>query len=272
MSYRFAKIACQECGVIVSKTHSRQKYCTQRCYAHSMLGKRQFTVQCCHCHQIVPRTHCGQKYCSNQCRGKAMVGQPQPRGLRQRKQLSIQEHIERMLAKVEKQPNGCWKWLGPVRRDGYGSRMFHGDTWSAPRLFWTLIRGPIPAGLHLLHRCDFKLCINPDHLFPGTRSDNMKDCAEKGRLWFQRRPRTVCPNGHPYPESSHAGRRCADCARQQRKVWSRRRREAGWILGTVNGKRRWKAPIADDLLPIDITPINRVAERLDGTDEDWVRG
>jgi hypothetical protein len=54
--------------------------------------------------------------------------------------------------------------------------------WRAPRLAWTLLRGEIPVGLSVCHRCDTPLCVNPDHLFLGTQRDNMYDAIAKGRL------------------------------------------------------------------------------------------
>jgi hypothetical protein len=49
------------------------------------------------------------------------------------------------------------------------------------RLAWELFRGPIIKGSCVLHKCDNMLCFNPDHLFLGTRTENMKDKVEKGR-------------------------------------------------------------------------------------------
>jgi hypothetical protein len=51
----------------------------------------------------------------------------------------------------------------------------------AARTSWRLYKGPIPEGLRPLHKCDVSLCVNPDHLFLGTLSDNMQDMAAKGR-------------------------------------------------------------------------------------------
>jgi hypothetical protein len=52
----------------------------------------------------------------------------------------------------------------------------------AHRIVWEENNGPIPEGEWVLHRCDNPPCVNPDHLFLGTRSDNMVDCTMKGRL------------------------------------------------------------------------------------------
>jgi HNH endonuclease len=52
---------------------------------------------------------------------------------------------------------------------------------SAHRVAWELANGPIPGRLFVLRRCDNRLCVNPEHLFLGTQSDNMRDMAAKGR-------------------------------------------------------------------------------------------
>lgn len=81
------------------------------------------------------------------------------------------------------EPNsGCWLWLGGTQSQGYG--MFdtrHGKV-LASRHAYTKYRGKIPRGLHVLHKCDTPSCVNPDHLFIGTRHDNMQDASRKGRM------------------------------------------------------------------------------------------
>lgn len=77
--------------------------------------------------------------------------------------------------------NGCWVWSGPSAGHGYGVTPIGKKTTTAHTLSYSHYRGPIPKGIHVCHKCDVKLCVNPDHLFLGTRIDNMRDCAVKGR-------------------------------------------------------------------------------------------
>lgn len=62
----------------------------------------------------------------------------------------------------------------------------------AHRASWEFYRGPIPEGMHVLHKCDVPLCVNPDHLFLGTQADNMRDKSLKGRqLYGENHPHYV---------------------------------------------------------------------------------
>lgn len=76
---------------------------------------------------------------------------------------------------------GCWEWT--AARNSKGRARFRvGDRLeAASRVAWTLYRGPIPAGLWVLHTCDNGGCVNPDHLYLGTRADNARDATERGR-------------------------------------------------------------------------------------------
>jgi hypothetical protein len=88
--------------------------------------------------------------------------------------------IEKFWARVEK-TDTCWIWRGPTNVHGYGRVGIHLRKQYAHRVAWTLTNGEVPAGLCLLHRCDNPPCVNPAHLFLGTRSDNAKDKVSKGR-------------------------------------------------------------------------------------------
>ena len=59
----------------------------------------------------------------------------------------------------------------------------------AHRIMYQLTKGPIPNDLEIMHTCDIGNCINPDHLVLGTHIDNMKDAANKGRLFHKLTPK-----------------------------------------------------------------------------------
>lgn len=93
----------------------------------------------------------------------------------------------RFSAKYIPEPNsGCWLWYGAVSGSGYGNFRLNGGTAKAHRVSWELHKGSLPAGLHVLHRCDTPTCVNPDHLFLGNHSTNMRDRACKKRNPTQR--------------------------------------------------------------------------------------
>lgn len=94
---------------------------------------------------------------------------------------------ERFAANVIPEPNsGCWLWTASTTKFGYGHMSVDGRLTGAHRIAWVLFKGPIPAGAQVCHKCDVPQCANPDHLFLGSRSDNMRDCAAKGRQFVPR--------------------------------------------------------------------------------------
>jgi hypothetical protein len=76
---------------------------------------------------------------------------------------------------------GCLLWQGSANPDGYGTAKFLRKTYSTHRLAWLAHRGEISPGLHVCHRCDNRLCLEPDHLFLGTPQQNTIDMIRKGR-------------------------------------------------------------------------------------------
>ena len=79
------------------------------------------------------------------------------------------------------EPNsGCWIWLGAIA-GRYGQLRYKNKKTPAHRAFWEASFGKIPNKLKILHKCDVKLCCNPNHLFLGTNQDNTDDMVRKGR-------------------------------------------------------------------------------------------
>lgn len=81
-----------------------------------------------------------------------------------------------------KKTEGCWNWTGCIRKNGYGKFGVGAHKVDfAHRVSYTLFKGPIPEGMCVLHSCDNRRCVNPNHLFLGTHQDNMDDMEKKGR-------------------------------------------------------------------------------------------
>lgn len=75
----------------------------------------------------------------------------------------------------------CWLWQAGLS-SGYGKFAIYRKDISAHRFIYSMTYGDILPGLHVLHRCDVKRCVNPHHLWLGTAADNVHDAMQKGRF------------------------------------------------------------------------------------------
>lgn len=109
----------------------------------------------------------------------------------------------------------CILWDGRLGAGGYGVLWRNGKDIKAHRMIWEECFGGIPPGMCICHKCDTPSCINPEHLFMGTRTDNRRDASKKGRL-----RRDFCMRGHALVEdniyvqtllSGQNQRQCREC-------------------------------------------------------------
>ena len=95
-----------------------------------------------------------------------------------------EERLEAFAEKVDKRDrNSCWEWLAFKQPKGYG-KFWNGSCHvRAHRYSWQLFNGPIPEGKMVLHKCNNRGCVNPNHLYVGDGVDNVRDMIESGRSY-----------------------------------------------------------------------------------------
>lgn len=107
---------------------------------------------------------------------------------------------------------GCWLWMGSGTTGGYGRAHINGRASGSHRIFWSMVNGTIPKGMHMDHICRTPACVNPDHLRPVTPGENAtRNSASPTAINAQK---TACPRcGGPFSPLRGGGRHCARCTR-----------------------------------------------------------
>ncbi len=128
------------------------------------------------------------RFCSRVCQGKGQRRDQVDKYQNYLSELSEEQKMSYLKECYDKfvirKENGCWDWSGS-KTSGYGNFGHRGKIMKAHRASWILHNGEIPNNLWVLHKCDIRECSNPDHLFLGNNSDNMKDMVLKGRNKFR---------------------------------------------------------------------------------------
>lgn len=101
------------------------------------------------------------------------------------------ERAEQSLWNSFSRIDGCWEWTGPKTAGGYG---LFAQT-SAHRAVYERLRGPIPEGLDLDHLCRNRGCVNPAHMEPVTRSENLRRGYTARRAQADQRCDVAAPSG-----------------------------------------------------------------------------
>ena len=90
------------------------------------------------------------------------------------------ERFERLY--VPEPNSGCWLWVGPLFKSGYGVFGIRCVSVRAHRWAYEHFNGPLVPGLDVRHSCDTRSCVNPEHLLLGTRQQNMDDAVRRNRV------------------------------------------------------------------------------------------
>ncbi len=179
----FGDVPCLICGTLFRKLHGGMRFCSLPCSGIWHRGRPRIphiTATCETCGTGFTYPSNGKKrrrFCSMPCAQKG-----------HRAAVTKDEIVERFWANVDKRgPDECWNWLLTPGAPGYGlltiGRHFKR---AAHRVSYELHHGEIPVleGSHggcVLHKCDNRRCVNPEHLFVGSQRDNIHDMINKGR-------------------------------------------------------------------------------------------
>jgi hypothetical protein len=130
--------------------------------------------------------------------------------------------LSRISSKYYVDENGCWIWTAGKYRAGYGKFSINWKNMNAHRASYIIHKGPFDYSKLVLHKCDVKLCVNPDHLYIGDKSRNLKDAYERGQAVPWNRDVKSCKQGHPFDHAntittSDGRRSCSQCRKIKSK-------------------------------------------------------
>lgn len=165
--------SCIRCGAPLKE--NAIKYCSKRCYGDAKITKVERTCEVCRKpffarHNAVEQGN--GRFCTRACVNRSRA-------------VPLDERLDAMLAQSTTNEDGCLIWGGPCDRAGYG--VISDDVenkWKqlrASHLVYERFVAPIPDGQYVLHRCDNPPCVEPSHLWLGSKAENNLDMVAKER-------------------------------------------------------------------------------------------
>lgn len=94
--------------------------------------------------------------------------------------MTTRKIVNRIISRCVKVKSGCWEWQKCINVGGYGRLRIGDKGYTTHRLMYEYVHGKIPDGLVIRHKCNNRLCNNPDHLIAGTKRENNEDMALSG--------------------------------------------------------------------------------------------
>lgn len=146
--------------------------------------------------------------------------------------------VDYLLSQSIPEPNsGCWLWLGACHARGYGVIRIDRRTKRAHRVMYEIAKGVcLTSDVDVCHRCDVRCCVNPDHLFVGSRAENMRDCSNKGRIVLPILSGDRCPNSRLTSEQVLAIR---DDKQQSNRALARKYGVDKGTIACIRDGRTW---------------------------------
>lgn len=121
---------------------------------------------------------------------------------------------------IKDNPDECWNWRACISNKGYGRFMINRKVVPASRMSYIITNGPIVGKYEVCHTCDNPLCVNPNHLFLGTRKQNMEDAKNKGRLSSGEKHSKLCTGNRAVGERSGKSKLTEKQVREIRRLYT----------------------------------------------------